>query len=210
MIIDPNDTSGRDLYRLMISTVLPRPIAWISTRSADGQVNVAPFSYFQIVGSRPPMVSVCIGVRKWQGEVVKKDTLRNIEDTGELVINIATEDTLEQLNQTSAEYPPDISEAAEVGLTTIPSDLVAPPRIAESPVHLECKRERVLMLGDEPRIGMVIAEVVRFHVADALWDAEAGAIDPRKLRPLARLGGTSYARLGEIVERPRPELPPRA
>jgi flavin reductase (DIM6/NTAB) family NADH-FMN oxidoreductase RutF len=207
MIIDPSERTSRQLYKLMVSAVVPRPIAWVSTRSAAGVINVAPFSYFQVVGSRPPMVSICIGPRKWDGEVVDKDTLRNIEETGELVVNIATVDAVEAVNASSAEYPPEVSERDALRLETIPSDLVAPPRLAASPIHFECRRERVLRLGQAPQTAMVIGEVVRFHIADALWDAEADAIDPGRLRPLARLGGSLFAELGELLSHPRPPAP---
>lgn len=209
MIIDPSNTPTAEVYQLLLSTVLPRPIAWVTTLSPAGVVNAAPFSFFQIVGSRPPMVSICIGARRRGDRVEDKDTLRNIEATGELVVNIVSEDRLALVNATSADYPPDISEVGEHALTPLPSDLVAPPRLAESPVHFECKRERVIRLGREPQTSMVIAEVVRFHIADELWDAEARAVDPRKLRPLARLGGIKFATLGDIRALPRPTWPPK-
>src|SRR5262245_26819747 len=129
MILDPAKSSVREVYLMLISSVVPRPIAFVSTRSAAGVTNLAPFSYFNGVSSKPPIVSVSIGYRRWRGAIVKKDTLRNIEETGEFVVNVATEALLAQVNQSSAEYPPDVSEISEVGLTPLPSDLVKPPRI---------------------------------------------------------------------------------
>ncbi len=207
MIIDPNTRSSGELYRLMISSVLPRPIAWVSSVHTDGTVNIAPFSYFQIVGSNPPMVSICIGQRRWNGEHTDKDTLRNIKHTGELVVNIASDDDMAILNQSSAEYAPHTSEALALDIATEPSDLVKPPRIAQSPIHFECKLDRTIALGNAPQVTMVIAEVVRFHIADRVWDADKGSIDPQALRPLARLGGTMYASVGGITDLARPKSP---
>ncbi len=204
MIIDPSQQSTRSIYRLLVSTVLPRPIAWVSTQNRDGVINVAPYSFFQVVGSRPPMVSLSIGQREWNGVRVKKDTLRNIEDSGEFVVNIATVPNLEQINQSSAEYAPDESEAKALELTMIPSQVVATPRVADSPIHFECKLDRVLMLGDEPQVGLVIGEVVRAHVADELWDADTESVDPSRLNPLSRLGGSLFASVGQRYDRPRP------
>lgn len=205
MIIDPAHAHSRDIYFLMISTIVPRPIAFVSTRSASGVDNLAPFSYFNGICSKPPMLSLSIGHRRWQGELVKKDTLRNIEETGEFVVNAATLPLLEKVNQSSAEYPPDVSEFEELGLTPLPSDLVKPPRVKESPVQMECRLHRVLMLGDPPLNGLVIGEVVRFHVDDAIWDSARSMVDPEKLQPISRLGGTLYSTLGQILSLPRPD-----
>jgi flavin reductase (DIM6/NTAB) family NADH-FMN oxidoreductase RutF len=151
------------------------------------------------------MLSVSIGHRRWQGQLVKKDSLRNIEETGEFVVNVVTEALLEKMNQTAAEYPPEVSEFSAVGLTPLPSLRVKAPRVLESPVQLECKLHKVLMLGEPPVNGLVIGEVVYIHVDDAVCSA-AGDIDPQLLRPVSRLGGTLYATLGEILSLPRPEL----
>jgi flavin reductase (DIM6/NTAB) family NADH-FMN oxidoreductase RutF len=205
MVIDPKTSPARDIYFLMISAIVPRPIAFVSTRSAAGVTNLAPFSYFNGVTSKPPLVSISIGQRRWEGKLVKKDTLRNIEETGEFVVNAATEPLLERLNQTSAEYPPNVSEIEAAGLTPLPSDIVAPPRIKESPIHLECRLERIIWLGDEPQNGLVIGEVVRFHIDEAVWDPENRTIDPERLKPVSRLGGTLYGALGGITSLPRPD-----
>jgi flavin reductase (DIM6/NTAB) family NADH-FMN oxidoreductase RutF len=184
----------------------------VTTLSPDGVVNLAPFSYFQLVSAWPPLVSICIGQRQVNGVFVDKDTLRNIKDTGEFVVNVATEANIDAINQSSAEYGPEVSELAVLGLTALPGEVVKPPRVGESPIQIECRRERVIMLGHAPETGaaghgmtgMVIGEIVRVHVDDALWDAAAGMVDPGKLRPLARLGGALYAGLGEIHARQRP------
>lgn len=207
MQIDPKEAATKDIYSVLISAVVPRPIAFVSTLSAEGVTNLAPFSYFNGVSSRPPLISISIGHRRYEGAVRKKDTLQNIEETREFVVNIATLPLLEQLNQSAAEYPPGVSEIDELELETLPSVKIRPPRIKASPVHLECRLERVVMLGEPALNGLVIGEVVHFHVDDSVWDAAAGLIDPVKLNPIARLGGTLYTTLGEIISLPRPEQP---
>jgi len=189
----------------MVSAIVPRPIAWISTRSAEGRDNLAPFSYFNGVSSRPPILLVCIGSRRWNGEVVKKDTLRNIEETGEFVVHASTEAMAERINATAAELPPGESEIEKLGLTAVPSEVVSPPRILESPLALECRLDRVIPVGEPARTGVVLGEIVRFHVDEAVWDAEARAVDPHKLRPVARLGGRKWARRFEVFEQERPD-----
>lgn len=206
MYLDPADLSSRDLYFTMISTIVPRPVALVTTVSPAGVVNVAPFSYFNGVCAMPPLISLCIGHRRYNGELRKKDTLANIEATGECVVHIPSEELAAQVNQSSAEYPPDVSELAELGLTAEPADLVAPPRLLECPIALECKLERVLMLGRPKALtGMVIAEVVRFHIDDRVWDAQRGMVDVERLRPLSRLGGSWYGRTREPFSIPRPD-----
>ena len=156
------------------------------------------------------MISISIGQRKLEGQSVKKDTLQNIEQCGEFVVNISTVDMLDAVNQTSAEYPPGVSEAEQTGLTLVPSDIVAVPRVKESPVHFECKLDRVVMCGRPAKQGLVIGEVVRFHIADRLWDEDVAGADVTKLDPLSRLGGTLYASIGDVLSRARPKPPERA
>jgi len=207
MKIDPAQLSGSEAYRLMISAVVPRPIAFISSCDEDRNTNLAPFSYFNCVTSKPPLISVSIGQRKWGGERIKKDTLRNIEAVEEFVVNIATMPLIAKVNASSAEYPPGVSEIEAVGLTAEPSERVSVPRIAESPINLECRLHRVMMLGDAPQTGLIIGEVVYVHVDDSVWNAESGEVDPVRLSPLARLGGSLYGALGDITSIPRPKLP---
>ncbi len=203
---DPAQLRGRDIYLLMIGTIVPRPIAFVTSLNDAGVLNVAPFSYFNGISSRPPLVSLSIGHRKLDGELVKKDTLRNIEASGEFVINIPSEDLAAQVNQASAEYPPDVSEVSETGLSTLPSEVVAPPRIAQCRVAMECKLEQVVMLGRPKALnGLVIGEVVRWHIDDSVWDAAASAVDIETLRPLSRLGGSSFGKTREPFSLPRPD-----
>ncbi len=205
MIVDPAKASGKDLYFLMISAIVPRPIAWVSTQDKEGRTNLAPFSYFQGITSKPPLLSICIGHRRWRGEMVKKDTLRNIEETGEFVVNVATEALVREVNHSSAEYPPEESEIEAVGLTALPSDLVKPPRIKESPIHFECKLDRVILLGSPPLTGLVIGEVVRFHIDDSVWNVEEAMVDAAKLKPLSRLGGEWWGATRDLFKLPRPD-----
>ena len=205
MQFDPKEASSKDIYGLMISAIVPRPIAFISTQSAQGVTNVAPFSYFNGVSSKPPLISVSIGHRRWEGKLLKKDTLRNIEETGEFVVNIVNEALLPAMNDSAAEYPPEVSELEALQIETVPSLKIKPPRVKLSPIQLECKLERVIMLGEPAMNGLVIGEVIHIHIDDAIWDAAHSTIDPEKLRPVARLGGALYSTLGQLISLPRPE-----
>ncbi len=205
MVIDAETASVGELYTLLISSVVPRPIAFVSTCAANGATNLAPFSFFSAVCYAPAMVSISMAKKRSGDERVKKDTLRNIEATGELVVNIATEALMTRLNQTSANYDYGVSEIDEIGFTPVPSDVVAPPRIAECPVSMECVLDRVIELGRGGATSLVIAEVRRFHVADAVWDEAHRDVDPNALRPLARLGRSLYGTLGPVHDVPRPK-----
>lgn len=205
MRIDPAGVSARDLYKVLISAIVPRPVAWVSTLSLDGVANLAPFSFFSGVTSRPPMISLAIGSRAWNGEVVAKDTLRNIESTREFVVHATTESLADVANRSAAEFPPDVSEIAELGLTAAPSFKVKPPRILESPVALECVLDRVIRVGDPPLTGLVLGIVVAIHVDDAVWNPAAGGVDYEKLRPASRLGGSFWGRAGDAFALERPD-----
>lgn len=201
MILDPGVVTPRDFYRFMISVVVPRPIAFVSTVSADGRFNVAPFSYFNAITNQPPLLGISINRR--QG--LPKDTLRNIEATGEFVVNTVDEALGARMVQTSGEWPEDVDEFALTGLTPVPSDLIRPPRVGESPVSMECRRYRVIELG---ATFFVVGEIVRAHVKDdVLTD---GRVDIAKLRPLARLGGDGYSVVRDVILMARPRLEPKA
>ncbi len=206
MIIDANELPGRQAYRLLIDCVVPRPIAWISTIDAEGRVNLAPFSFFQAVGAEPPSVIVAIGRHR---DGAYKDTGVNAIASGELVINVVTDELAEAMNITSGEHPFGIDEMRLAGLTTAPCRHVAPPRVAESPVSLECRVSQEVPIGPdgENRYLVLISEVVAFHVRDDIY--ENGRIDPALLHPLGRLGGSAFSHPGEIfkMERPPPTRP---
>lgn len=193
--LDAKELSAADAYRLLVGMVVPRPIAWITTIGDEGRVNAAPFSCYTFVCNRPPMLAVNLGRR--DGSL--KDTSRNIRERSTFVVNVVTEELIGPMHQSSSEYPPEVSEPALLGIELAPSRLVEPPRIAASPIALECKLERILELGEQ-RNDLLIGEVIAFNIADEIY--ANGRIDIRKFRPLARLGGPNYARLGEIITMP--------
>jgi flavin reductase (DIM6/NTAB) family NADH-FMN oxidoreductase RutF len=202
VIVDPGAADPRDIYKLMVGAIVPRPIAFVSTVSAEGVLNLAPFSFFTGIGANPPMVCFCPSVRASDGR--RKDTLENVEATREFVVNVVSEDFAEQMNLCSAEYAPEVDEFAVSGLTPIPSDLVRPPRVAESRIHMECRLVQVVHISAKPLGGsLVIGEVLRFHVADEI--VEHFRIDPERLRPIGRMGGPTYTRTTDRFEMERPK-----
>jgi flavin reductase (DIM6/NTAB) family NADH-FMN oxidoreductase RutF len=201
MLIDVRQADALAVYHALIGVVTPRPIAWVTTADPEGRVNLAPFSFFNAVGGSPPMV-VFAPNRKPDGS--KKDTLLNVEATGEFVLNAAVADLAEQVNLSSKELPYGESEVDLTGLHVVPSVRVRPPRLRESPVHLECVVNRVLQFGDGPAsANLVIGEVALIHVADDVLDGR-GRVDPRKLRTIGRLGGNFYCRTDDVFEMRRP------
>jgi flavin reductase (DIM6/NTAB) family NADH-FMN oxidoreductase RutF len=199
--IDPAELDLAARHRLTIGTVVPRPIAWITSTGPGGGVNVAPFSYFMGCHSYLPAIAVSIGSRAGQ----PKDTRANIRSRGEFVVNMVTRPLAERMNVTAAAFPPDISEADVAGLGTAPSVKVAPPRLAESPVAWECRVLHALDLGEDPVMStLFVAQIVMFHVDDALLDADL-KVDPHRLDAIARLGGPFYTTMGEIFRMDIPD-----
>lgn len=201
MIVDPAKLSVRERYYLLIGSIVPRPIAFVSTIGANGGTNVAPMSFFNGVSSTPPVVSVSIASRRG----AKKDTLRNIEETREFVVNIVDEPLAEKMNLTSGDYSPEVSEFDAAGLTPVPSDLVRPPRVGESPISFECRLHTAVPVGEDPyRTVLVLGEVLRFHVRDDLL-LDQHHVDPEKLRAIGKMGGAGYCRTRDrfSMERPR-------
>jgi flavin reductase (DIM6/NTAB) family NADH-FMN oxidoreductase RutF len=202
MEIDVRQASPLVVYQTLIRVVTPRPIAWVTSVDVDGRPNLAPFSFFNAFGSNPPVVVFSPVIRR-DGE--RKDTLRNVQATGEFVLNAAVEALAEQVNRTSQELPYGQSEAELTGLALVPSVLVRPPRVADSPVHLECKVLQIVPIGTAPgAANLVIGEVMMFHIDEAVLD-EQRRVDPRKLRTIARLGGDFYCRSTDLFEMPRPQ-----
>lgn len=200
--IDPTGQSVQDNYKLLIGSIVPRPIAFVTTQSKEGVLNAAPFSFFNIVTANPPMVAVSVQ-RKPGG--VQKDTARNAAIAGEFVVHISDESYIEAINVTAANLPPEESEVDLAGLTAIPSELVSVPGIAEARIRMECVLEQSLPLGGSeasPACDLLIGRVVRFHVDEALY--ENGRISAEALKPVSRLAGSDYAKLGEqfSIERP--------
>jgi len=194
MLLDLQALPAADVYRFMISAVVPRPIAWVSTRAADGTANLAPFSYFTALSSAPPLVGFAVVDR--EGD--PKDTLRNVRETGEWVINVVDEPRLPAMAVTAGEWPRGTSEFTEAGLTPAPAERVRAPRVAESPLQLECRLHREVRLGN---CTFVVGEVLVARVDDAVLTD--GRVDPAKLRAVGRLGGENYAPLREIAKVPR-------
>lgn len=198
MQLDPQTLESTAVYKLLISSVVPRPIAWVSSVDADGVRNLAPFSYFMAITDTPPTIAFSCSARG----TGKKDTLRNVEATGEFVVNICDDDRAEQMNLTSGDYPPEVDEFAVTGLTPVPSALVKAPRVAEAPINMECKLVRILPVGR--KANLILGEIVQWHVRDDVYDAATGRLDMHRLRPVGRLCGNLYSHIHQIFEMKRP------
>jgi flavin reductase (DIM6/NTAB) family NADH-FMN oxidoreductase RutF len=188
--VSPEDWDQRDYYYLMTSLVIPRPIGWISTVSEDGVLNVAPHSYFNMMGSDPFYIAF--------GSHNEKDTVSNLRKVPQFVANIVSMDLLEKMNFTATNFPPGEDEFSWSGLTPAPSTKVKPPRVGEAKAHLECE---VVQIIDDRHTHIVLGRVVHAHVDPSVW--RDGRVDPKLLDPACRLSGSSYAGLGELVNIPR-------
>jgi flavin reductase (DIM6/NTAB) family NADH-FMN oxidoreductase RutF len=199
--IDPHTNTERENYKLLIGSIIPRPIAFVTTQSKDGIINGAPFSYFNIVSSNPPMIS--LSIQRSAGK--QKDTARNIIETKEFVVHIVDEQNVEKVNQTAASLPPDQSEIELAQLTPVPSVKISVPGVKEAKIRMECILEHSLELGgaDSPGCDFIIGKVVQFHIDSNLY--ENGRIDPKGLSAVSRLAGTNYAKIGDMfsIERPK-------
>jgi flavin reductase (DIM6/NTAB) family NADH-FMN oxidoreductase RutF len=200
--IDPANQNPRDVYKLLVGSVLPRPIAFVSTVDKSNVRNLAPFSFFTVASSNPPVVVFCASVPA--NERTMKDTLRNVIETREFVVNIVSEDFAEQMNRCSATVPPEVDEFALSGLTPVASELVKPARVAESQVQMECRLLQVVTVSEKPMGGnLVLGEVLRFHVAkDVMTNFQ---IAPEKLCAIGRMAGAWYCRTTDRFELRRPE-----
>jgi flavin reductase (DIM6/NTAB) family NADH-FMN oxidoreductase RutF len=197
MLLDPSQVPGPEMYRFLISAVVPRPIAFVSTRAVDGTVNLAPFSYFNAISSTPPLIGISIVDRPGDA----KDTLLNVRATGEFVVNLVCEPMLAAMAKTAGDWPSGTNEFEIAGLTPAPSERVAPPYVLESPLQLECRLHREIPLGNA---FLVVGEIVLARVSDlALTE---GRVDPVKLAPVGRLGGEFYSLMREVVKEPRPRV----
>ena len=199
MIIDPAYLPASSAYKILIGAIVPRPIGFVSTISAGGVFNLAPFSFFNAMCGEPPVVGFCPGNRN-----PPLDTLANVRATGEFVVNIATEDIAEAMNLSSGAYDPSVDEFGISGLTPAPCEVVRPPRVLESPVNMECKLLQIIELSARPLGGsLVLGEVVRFHLDETIID-DRFRIDPDKLRAVGRMGGAAYCRTVDRFELARP------
>jgi flavin reductase (DIM6/NTAB) family NADH-FMN oxidoreductase RutF len=192
MRIDPAYLDPETAYRLITGVVVPRPIAWVTSLSGDGVLNLAPFSAFTFVSPKPPMLAISVG-RKGK---TYKDTAQNILNNEEYVVHIADSSLMDAVHESSTEHPPDVSEVEELRLSTLPGERIKVPRLAAAPIAMECRFRQCLEFG-ETRTRLIVGEVLVFHIRDGLLNN--GKIETEALDPIARIAGPRYARLGEIV-----------
>ena len=192
MRIDPAYLDPETAYRLITGVVVPRPIAWVTSLSATGVLNLAPFSAFMFVSPKPPMLAISVG-RKGN---IYKDTAQNILNNEEYVIHIADSSLMNAVHESSTEHPSDVSEVDELGLATLPGERIKVPRLAAAPIAMECRFRQCLEFGDT-RSRLIVGEVLVFHIREGLL--KNGKIETEALDPIARIAGPRYAKLGEIV-----------
>jgi flavin reductase (DIM6/NTAB) family NADH-FMN oxidoreductase RutF len=199
--VDPRDLSPTRAYLLQLACIVPRPIAFVSSISPQGVRNLAPFSYFTGIASKPPTLCFSIGRRQ-----PEKDTYRNIVATGEFVVNMVTRAMAEATVRASAEFRPDVDEFAACGFAAVASDLVAPPRVAISPVAMECRLRQVVEVAEKDHgAHLVLGDIVRYQVDDAVW--RDGRFDLDALDPVGRLAGRTYCTTRDRFEIDRPAKP---
>ena len=209
MIVRPSEISHNELYGILLNSVAPRPIAWVSTISPSGQHNLAPFSFFNVVCVDPPLLAFAPGLRRPKqpeaGHGEAKDTLRNIRETREFVVNIVTYELCEAMNLTSGEYDASVDEFELAKLTPEPSKIVRPPRVAESPASFECKLHQILDFSPAPTSGsLVIGEIVSIHINDE--HIKDRRLDRNSLDLIGRMGGLQYTRTTQRFEMVRPKV----
>lgn len=201
--IDPESNSERENYKLLIGSIIPRPIAFVTSQSAEGVLNGAPFSYFNVVSSNPPLIS--ISVQRKNGK--RKDTSRNIHHLKEFVVHAVDEENVNLVNETAASIPENESEIELAKLTSVNSELISVPGVVESKFRMECVLEEMIELGGDEKTGpgadLIIGKVVRFHVDENIFCD--GKIDPRELGAVSRLAGNDYANIGRIFSKKRPD-----
>jgi len=204
--VNPAECEPRQIYKLMTGIIVPRPVALVSTINSHGVANLAPFSFFSGVGSAPPTVLFCPALRPSGSDQAgeRKDTLRNVEETGEFVINVVPEALVAAANAAAAEVAPGVDEFQLAGLTAIPSLAVKPPRVGESPAQMECRLIQVIYTGHAPASGVIVlGEVMRFHLrADLVEDFR---VDPGGLDAVGRMAGNSWVRTHDLIDFVRPK-----
>ena len=201
MQLDPEQLNTRDMYTWMVNSVLPRPIAWVSTQSRAGVNNLAPFSFFNAVCARPPTLMFCPSHDR-HGR--PKDTYRNVEETREFVVNIASWSQLTSMNASAESLPPEESEFDRFGVVSAPCVRIQAPRVEAAPISFECVLDRIIAFSEGPAAGhAVFGRIVWVHIADAVLGAD-GWPDVSRIDPIGRLGGTNYVRLGPITSLERP------
>ncbi|MDZ7704213.1 MAG: flavin reductase family protein [Trueperaceae bacterium] len=201
--VDPGTLPGRDAYKLLTTLVIPRPIAWVSTVSADGVPNLAPYSFANLVAGEPPVVMFSSSPHRDKDD---KDSLKNARDTGEFVYNIADVTLADAMNSSSGDWEHGVDEFAQTGLSAASSVVVTPPRVAAAPAALECKVTQIIPVEGSAST-MVLGRVVMVHVRADLF-ADDGLVDAGRYNPVARLGRDEYAALGEVFSLARPVVKP--
>ncbi|MDX1613105.1 MAG: flavin reductase family protein [Candidatus Promineifilaceae bacterium] len=206
MILDPAVLAHRDRHKILIGTVLPRPIAWVSSRDEEGNVNLAPYSFFTVGASDPMTLIFCPQV-PGDSEKARKDTLHNIVEVPEFVVNLTNEETAEQMNLTATVLPRGHSEYEWAGVTAVPSETISVPRVAEAPVAFECRLQQIVPIGEGPGGGAaVFGEVQMIHVRDDVY--QDGYILLERLKPIGRLAGSGYTRVNDLFDMHRQPPPP--
>ena len=204
--VDPAKAEPRQIYKLMTGIIVPRPIALVSTVDRNGIANLAPFSFFAGVGSAPPTLLFCPALRGFDSThpAARKDTLHNVEATGEFVVNVVSDTIAVKANATSAEVPPEVDEFELAEFTPVASQAVRPPRVAESPAQMECKLLQIIYTGHSPNSGVIVlGKVVRFHIREDLFDDFR--IDAAGLDAVGRMAGSTWVRTRERIELIRPK-----
>jgi len=202
MEISPESRSSQDIYKILIGTVLPRPIAWVSTVDPSGNINLAPFSFFTVASVNPPILCFSPLLKE---NSIEKDTLVNINQTGEFVVNIVSYGLAQRMNRTSAPYPSDVNEFDMAGVTPMRSTFVKPPCVADSLVNFECKLQQIIPLGSEPMAGnLILGKVCNIHIHPDI--IRNGEVDNESLDAIGRLGGNSYTTIRDCFEMERPAL----
>ncbi|HEY1895568.1 MAG TPA: flavin reductase family protein [Terracidiphilus sp.] len=205
LTIAPAERPPHEIYKLMTGVIVPRPIALVSTVDREGVANLAPFSFFCGVGSVPPTLLFCPALRPGRptDRAPRKDTLRNVEETGEFVVNVVSESIADATNATAADVPPEVDEFQLSGLTAVPGTVVRAPRVAESPAQMECKLLQVIYTSHKPGGGVIVlGEIVRFHVRADLVDNFR--VDPAGLDAVGRMAGNTWVRTRDRLELIRP------
>lgn len=195
MILDPDELGTRDAYKFLIGSVVPRPIAWVSSVSADGVNNLAPFSFYTVASRNPPTLAVSIGPRT-DDQAPQKDTLENIRDTSEFVVNVVSMGLANSMHESSLGHAPESDEFAEAKLTPAECEVINAPRVSEALISMECVLDQILPVGSDH---LVLGRAVRFHIRDELY--KEGRVDLESLDPLGRLAG-NYTKLGGIFDLP--------
>ncbi len=202
MEISPESRSSQDIYKILIGTVLPRPIAWVSTVDSSGNINLAPFSFFTVASVNPPILCFSPLLKENSRE---KDTLVNINQTREFVVNIVSYTLAQTMNRTSAPYPSEVNEFAVAGVTPKQSTFVEPPCVADSLVNFECKLQQIIPLGSEPMAGnLVLGKVCNIHIHPDI--VKNGEVDSKSLDAIGRLGGNMYTTIRDCFEMERPVI----